>query len=290
MDLNLARLQLPLSASTALALQQLLQGSCSSFEAALLRTSCPTSAYNCRSCHHRTDCQAYTLLARSLSPDPELVRRYQKPALPFVFAPSPTSEPVLRLTLAGPACDALPLFADTLAAMTGEQVRFGLHAFDYQEQLKPLQFQADGQCDNLPLLSLAELYEQYRSSFVGCRSVELAFQTPLRLRHNGHELQYLQPAVLIRSLLRRLSSLAAYYGAAGDSDQISILAGRADAVQLQRKTDHGEMKSNRRGICGRYQLNGPFEEFGPYLALGSLVHLGKGAAYGQGIFTVARLD
>lgn len=290
MDLNLARLQLSLSASAALALQQLLQFNGSSFEAALLRTGCTTSTCDCRVCHNRTDCQAYRLLTRSLSPDPELVRRYQKPALPFVFAPSPTSEPVLRLTLAGPACDALPLFADTLATMIGEQVRCGLLAFDYQEQLIPLQFLADGQCDNLPLLSLAELYEQYRSRFVGCRSVELAFQTPLRLRHNSHELQHLQPAVLIRGLLRRLSSLAAYYGTAGDSDQISALAGRADAVQLMRKINHGGTTLHRRGICGRYQLNGPFEEFGPYLALGSLVHLGKGAAYGQGCFTVERLD
>lgn len=222
-----------------------------------------------------------------LSPDPELVRRYQKPAVPFMFAQPPTCKTFLRVTLAGPACDALPLFADTLAAVTGEQVCSGLHAFDYQEQLLQLQFQADGQCSNLPLLSLAELFEQQRSRFVGCRLLEIVFQTPLRLRHHGRELQHLQPAVLIRSLLRRLSSLAAYYGVAGDSEHYSVLAARADQVRL---VTYQQVAGFQRGVCGKYQMQGPFEEFGPYLALGSLVHLGKGAAYGQGSFTVTRLD
>lgn len=287
MDLNLIRLQLPLTPAASVAFQPLITGHGSSFEAALLCAGCTAVACNCETCLNQPDCLSYLLLSRSLSPDPDLVRRYQKPALPFVFAPSPTSEPALRLTLAGPACDALPLFADTLAAVAGVQVRSGLHAFDYQEQLIPLQFQADGQCSNLPLLSLAELFEQHHSRFVGCRSVEIVFQTPLRLRHNGRELHQIQPAVMIRGLLRRLSSLTAYYGVAGDTDRFTTLAARADEVRLVTREP---AVACQRGVYGRYQLKGPFEEFGPYLALGNLVHLGKGAAYGQGSFTVTRLD
>jgi len=204
-----------------------------------------------------------------------------------MFAQPPSRDPVLCLTLAGPACDALPLFADALAAVAGEQVYSGMQAFDYQEQLLQLQFQADGQCSNLPLLSLAELYELQRRRFIGCRSIEIVFQTPLRLRHHGCELQHLQPAVFIRGLLRRLSSLAAYYGIAGDSDHYSALAARADQVRL---VTYQQVAAHQRGVCGKFQLQGPFEEFGPYLALGRFVHLGKGAAYGQGSFTVIRLD
>lgn len=287
MDLNLVRLQLSLSPAAACLLQPLVTGHGGIFEAALLRTGCTAPVCDCAGCLQHAGCLASSLLSRSLSPDPELLRRYQKPSVPFMFSQPQAGEPIVHLTLAGPACDALALFADTLEAVADEQVRTRLEAFDYQEQLIPLQFQADGQCSNLPLLSLAELFEQYHRLFVGCRSVEVVFQTPLRLRHNGRELQQLQPAVLIRGLLRRLSSLAAYYGTAGDTDRLATLAARADEVML---VTCEPAVACRRGVCGRYQLNGPFEEFGPYMALGSLVHLGKGAAYGQGRFTVTRLD
>lgn len=287
MDLNLIRLQLLVSARATDAFQPLVSGQGCSFEAALLRTCCRTALSDCATCRACDDCQAYILLARRLSPDPDLVRQHQKPGLPYLFSHPATPTSAVCLTLFGLACDALPLFIKALATLTGEQVSSRLQAFDYQAQLLQLQLQADGQCSNLPLLSLAELYEQQRSRFVGCRSVEVVVQTPLRLRHQGRELQHLQPAVFIRSLLRRLTSLAAYYGNAGDADYFSAMAARADQVRLVAQYP---VPAPQRGICGRYHLQGPLEEFGPYLALGSLVHLGKGAAYGQGRFTVKRLD
>ena len=287
MDMNLVRLQLSLTAWTAEALLPLVSGQGSSFESALLRTCCRGSWSDCAECLQRDDCQAYMLLARTLSPDPDLVKRHQKPGLPYLFSLPAASAPSVCLTLLGPSIDALALFINTLSILTGGNVRSHVYAFDHQAQLLQLQFQADGQCSNLPLLSLAELYEQQRSQFVGCRSVEVIFQTPLRLRHHGRELQHLQPVVLIRGLLRRLSSLSAYYGTAGNTDYFSSLAARADQV---RSVEHHPAEVHQRGICGRYRLQGPFEEFGPYLALGSLLNLGKGAAYGMGRFTVEPIE
>jgi len=103
---------------------------------------------------------------------------------------------------------------------------------------------------------------------------------------DGRELNRFDPVFFIRSLLRRLSSLAAYYGEGVDTDHFRYLAGLAGEVRLLRQAVVRDTVAQGRGISGSYELQGPFAELGPLLCLGGLVHLGKGVSYGQGAFDV----
>jgi len=88
-------------------------------------------------------------------------------------------------------------------------------------------------------------------------------------------------------MIRRVSSLLAYYGTGVEHEQFRALSELAGKVTLLRsiRQDHVD-KAKVRGISGSYELIGPFQELGPYLRLGELFHVGKGAAYGRGAFRI----
>ncbi len=142
----------------------------------------------------------------------------------------------------------------------------------------------------MPVLSAQDLMQQYLQEFVGCSKVSLTLCSPLRLMQQGRELNRFVPDQFIRMLLRRLSSLAAYYGTAADSQLFRTLAELSTKVSLI-SSDQADLAGRpvaQRGIRGNFILSGPFSDLGPYLALGSLLHVGKGASYGLGSFRISR--
>lgn len=263
MDLNLVRLRLPLEPVAQLQMQAALLGPCSSFEQPLAQ-----------------------LCSRSLSNDPELVRRHQKPGLPFVF--SLPADGQLDCLLTGPAIAELPLFLSTVAHLSGSPPICSFSALDYQGQ--PVALTADGG-DELPVLSLAELLDMATPCYASCQRLRITLQSPLRLMAEGRELNRFEPIRLVRSVLRRVSSLAAYYGMPGEPENVVRLSGfagrlRASEVQSFRSSpDRGS-----RGVLGSCILQGPVDELGPWLQLGGLLHVGKAASYGQGAFQVTPLS
>jgi hypothetical protein len=260
-DFNLVRLRIPLTTAAEQRLAVALAGPGGTFEEPLA-----------------------VLCSRSLSSDPELVRRHQKPGLPFVFSlPAGGATDCL---LIGPAIAELSRILSTLAAIAGTPPLNSFCAFDYQGREIPLT--ADGG-DELPVLSAAELLDMASPRYGGCTRLRIKLQTPLRLVANGYELTRFEPSRFIRTVLRRLSSLAAYYGVAGDPETFMRLASLADKLRM---TGAGPLPapSGRRGVLGSYTLQGPCDEFGPVLELGGLLHVGKGAAFGLGAFQISPLS
>lgn len=261
MDFNLVRLQIPLPAPAEQQLAVALAGPASTFEQPLA-----------------------ALCSRALSSDPELVRRHQKPGLPFVF--SLPGGGAMDCLLVGPAIAQLPRVLATLAGIAGIPLLGAFCAFDYQGREMPLT--ADGG-DELPVLSAAELLDMASPRYGGCTRLRITLHTPLRMVANGYELTRFEPSRFIRTVLRRLSALAAYYGAAGDPELFIRLAALADQLRM---TGVVPLPSTpgQRGVLGSYTLQGPCDELGPLLELGGLLHVGKGAAFGAGAFGVTPLS
>lgn len=289
MDLNLVRLHISLVPQAVLGIVPLLTGKGAGFEEALRTVCCVHQNQSCHTCPASGTCVAPALIARQLSQDPELVRRYQKPGLPFVFyAHSGIAgcDSLFGLNLLGTACGHLPLFIKALNQLAGQTACIGLAACDYQNAAVQLDHLCPETADNLPVLATADLLAQYSHRFSCCKRIRLDLLSPLRLTRDGHELTRLEPDYFIRSLLRRISSLAVYYGGGVDQELFRHLAQRATSVSLVRQLPPKAVGSHLRGVTGCYELAGPFEELGPFLALGEQLHLGKGAAFGMGAFAV----
>ncbi|WP_305731587.1 CRISPR system precrRNA processing endoribonuclease RAMP protein Cas6 [Trichlorobacter ammonificans] len=179
----------------------------------------------------------------------------------------------------------LNLLVRSIVAISGGVCR--LQALDYQKTPVPLVTATDGGIDNLPVLDAAELMTLSRPDFAGIRRIRLKLLTPLRLLHNGRELNHFEPELFVRALLRRISALAACYGERADPEWFRHCAARAADLRLDEGgSSRAPVAGDGRGVLGSYLVSGPWQELGPLLVVGSLLHLGKGAAYGRGAFQV----
>jgi hypothetical protein len=220
-----------------------------------------------------------------------MVKRYQRPALPYLFSFSPDlyENCQIGLTLLGPAIHQIPLMAAAVARVAGLDGLPQLSAVDSQGRGIKISFEdRAGMTDRLPVLSLADLLENRMFRYAQTAQVQLETITPLRLLHDGFELTRMEPGILLCALLRRVSSLIAYYGTGQSADYFRFLAGFADALELvqSRPFPAGSHLPRMRGVHGSFLIKGDFSAIGTILELGNLLHVGKGSAYGQGDFMV----
>jgi hypothetical protein len=122
------------------------------------------------------------------------------------------------------------------------------------------------------------------------------FLTPARLKHNGKYVRIPEFHVLVRALLRRLSSLAYFHcGARWETDYAGLVA-QAGQVRLadsgarwvdwERYSGRQEREINLGGIVGEATYQGDLAPFLPLLAAGELVHVGKATVFGNGMMEV----
>lgn len=258
MDLNLVRLRIPLPAAAEQQLARSLATERVLFEQSLS-----------------------SLCSRTLSNDAELVRRHQKPSLPFVF--SLPHDGQLECLLLGPAVAELPRVLSTLAARAGLARLASFGAYDYQGAL--IELKTDGEAE-LPVLSLAALLDLATPRYADCQRLRVTLVTPLRLVTDGRELSRFVAERFVRGVLRRISALMAYYGTAAAPEQFIRLAGLAGTLRLLEARPLAA-PNGQRGLLGSFDLQGNCNELGPMLELGELLHVGKGASYGMGAFRVS---
>lgn len=294
MDLNIVKIELGSFSDAIPALTPLVSGKGAAFENALRHVSCLKKNGTCSQCSERETCSGALLVARELSNDLDLVRRHQKPGIPYVFqAIHDTGEDALKLgiILLGPATTQLPLFLKALDHVVGQPCFCTLSAFDYQQDPVILHFENDEVTGNIPVLAVNDLIALYRHHFSSCCRIRLDLKSPLRLVRDGRELNRLEPIFFIRSLLRRISALAAYYGGGADPEFFRYLSRLAEEVRLSRTfAEQDGYPETLREITGSFEMSGPFDELGPMLVVGGMLHVGKGAAYGKGAFEVTPIS
>ncbi len=268
------------------------------FPAAFRRvTGCATPAGECGG---GPGCPCRATFGQDLTPDPAALRRYQKPPLPFAFRFSPPAgrprrgEPAeLRLTLVGEAANLLDIYLHTITTLfppgSSSPLSMACRAVEAVagDGTRILLRSGDGPPDlsSLPLLTFADTVPLPGNPGT---SVSLEIGTPLRLLHRGMPLRELPFPAVAGALFRRVSSLAYYYGGVELPHDFKWLAQLSRTVTCRRSelawVNRG---GGLQGVEGRVTYGGELEEFLPFLALGSLLNLGKGAAYGMGSYTLA---
>lgn len=127
--------------------------------------------------------------------------------------------------------------------------------------------------------------------------VSLRFETPTRLRFGGHLTDKPEFHVLMRNLLRRLSTLAFYHCESTLDLDFRELIRRAEAVAArgaelrwvdwERYSFRQDARMTLGGFVGTVTFEGDLAVFDPLLRLGELMHVGKGTSFGLGKYSIA---
>ncbi|HHT9121427.1 MAG TPA: CRISPR system precrRNA processing endoribonuclease RAMP protein Cas6 [Candidatus Wunengus sp. YC63] len=124
----------------------------------------------------------------------------------------------------------------------------------------------------------------------------ISLLTPLRLRFDGHITDKIEFHVLIRNLLRRISSLSYFH--CGEKFQVNFkgLIEKAKAVNQIKSDIHWydwKRYSTRQeewmslgGVTGTVSYEGDISDFMLLLRLGEYVHVGKGTSFGLGRYEI----
>jgi hypothetical protein len=125
----------------------------------------------------------------------------------------------------------------------------------------------------------------------------LRFLTPTRLKHQERWVHQGPPFdALVKTLLGRISSLSYFHCGQRFETDFRGLIDRAASVRLAQNETRwedwsrfsGRQKQRVRmgGLVGRVTYEGDLRDYLPLLAMGELVHVGKGAVFGNGKYEV----
>ena len=116
----------------------------------------------------------------------------------------------------------------------------------------------------------------------------MEFVTPLKLVQDGKVVSSLTFSLFARALMRRASAMAYYYGGTELPLDFRSLAYLSESVLCASSGMRLVRWGSRvTGMTGRATFTGALTDFHLLLLMGSSMHLGKGAPFGQGAFLLA---
>lgn len=274
------------------------------FGHALRAATCLTGAPQCTDCTRKSQC-AYAYVFETPPPaEATSMRLYPNAPHPFVLRelpPTGSASAVVMLTVIGRAQRLLPLMVEAL-----RQAAAGPHGIAGQQLvLRSIRQEARlGQDDwqriddDTGLLSaLAPTSCEPPVAPPGVLRMELI--TPLRVKREGRSLgpTTLGFSDVFGALMRRVSMLCSFHGAAPLQAPFAELAGqsrqvrmRAEllGVQQQRFSNRQQQAMPMDGVMGWLEINAAdVAPFWPFLWLGQYVHAGSAATMGLGCYEIA---
>ena len=281
------------------------------------RTVCfQKNVQTCDTCLLRNHCPYGYLFETSPPPDTEVLRSYSDVPLPFVIEPPldrrtrypPGDLLDFGLVLVGRAINYLPYFIVVFQELGKVGLGWGrgkyalrevvaVHPLDGAEET--IYSAADGVvCDRDLSVGWEEIKAQGSKLNVQppASKVTVNFLTPTRIKHQGEYVERPEFHVLIRAILRRVSSLsyfhcgerweADYRGMIEAARGVRLAEARTGWVDWERYSRRQGQRMNLGGFVGQATYEGVLEPFLPLLVLGQLVHVGKACVFGNGWYVV----
>jgi len=271
----------------------------------------------CAECILKESCAYPFLFEPSPTQNAEVLRNHSAIPFPFVFKPpldgqrKYTAGDLLefQLLLVGRAIEYLPYFLITFQrlgqrGLGKERGRYTLHKVSSQNfaRKQDLTIFEDGVINELRgtpshTADIEKYCEEYGQSDFDGQRLSLQFRTRTRIKHEGKFLREPPPFhVVVRTLLRRISSLSYFYCDERwqtDYKHWITLAQQVEIASADLKWQHKTRYSTRKqqhtnlsGIMGNITYQGDLAAFIPLLRLGELIHIGKGTVFGNGRFKV----
>lgn len=280
---------------------------------ALKRISCSLRDSNCAECVLRPSCPYGVIFESGPGPGAARLRNFEQVARPFVLRPPADTRTVVRqgedlefnLVVVGRAIQYLPYFVVVFRELGEQGVglrdkggRRGRASLCRVNAVHPLEVReervydgASGRMATADLVVRGEDLEEWARGLPR-RALEVEFVTMTRLQHGEKLVRVPEFHVLVRALLRRLSTLAYFYHGVEVSLDFRGMISRAERVVTepislrwagwQRYSARQKAAMDLGGLVGKVCYRGDLEEFLPLLAFGWLVHVGKNATFGLG--------
>lgn len=275
---------------------------------------CAQRRQDCAECLLRENCPYAYVFETSPPQDSEVLRTHTDVPLPFVLEPPLTTqteyEPGQTLTfdliLVGKAIDLLAYFVVAFQEAGRMGIGRGRGRFALQ-QVETVPFDSGSSAEAIYIASRPSMIVK-RNSTVRFEDIEkraqtladdqvsLKFLTPARIKHDGHFISQPPFHVIIRNVLRRVSSL--YYFHCGEQWEFDYRGTierakeiRSDElntrwVDWERYSGRQNERMKLGGFVGETAYKGDLSEFRPLLLLGQLVHIGKACVFGNGRYEV----
>lgn len=287
------------------------------FGSAFRRITCSQRDVRCRACLLETSCPYAYIFETAPPPGSDALRNYENIPRPFVLEPPPETrirygpgeKICFNQILIGRATGYLPYFIVAFRELGEMGIGRGRKKYRLAEirAVNPVSnesevvYRKENQLVrnvNLALQSdiINEMNELGDLNATG--SVVLEFQTMTRVKFEENFSRRLEFHMLIRSLLRRLSSLAYFHhgwdldleftGLIDRAAEVRIIEDSTRWVDWERYSSRQDSKMNLGGLVGRVTYQGPVAVFMPLLKLGELVHVGKGAVFGMGKYIILK--
>ena len=276
------------------------------FGRALKKVVCALKRQECSQCLLRHKCIYFQVFETQSSYEETKDSRIAAPPHPFVIEPPLTTETHFRkgapfdfhLLLFGPTNDYLPYFIYAFEQMgnigIGKKIN-GKRAHFILEEIKTSGDQIYSHKDQtlrkgnfFQSLSLQDSQAPSEGSF----RLKVIIITPLRLKFENRLSADLPFHVLVRAMLRRISSLFNYYGE-GEPEldyrgmvkrakEILVVANGLSWFDWRRYSSRQDQAMLMGGMVGSVTYEGKIGEYLPLIEFCSKVHLGKQTSFGLG--------
>jgi hypothetical protein len=271
---------------------------------------------------HRCDTQcrrgngcAYGYIFETAPPtSSEVLSNLSEVPRPFIIAPADDRREVIQagqrlnfgLTLIGQGIHHLPYFLVVFKEMgaTGLGKNRGKYQLLTVDGASPYGgrrytpiYQAPAETIQADDVSIDGAVINQHAGSLGATEITLEFVTPTRIKHQDRWVWEGPPfAVLVRSLLGRVSSLSYFHcGAEWKTDYRGVVDQAAE-VSITRSETHWEdwsrfstrqkQRIEMGGLVGQVTYSGNLTPYLPLLAAGELVHVGKGTVFGNGQYHI----
>lgn len=278
------------------------------FGHALKKVVCALKRQDCKDCLLKEKCvYSFVFETPAARDEPGGRKRIASPPHPYVIEPPDNTKTDYKkgeffgftLLLFGRANEQLPYFIYAFEQMG--KMGIGRRIEGKRPVFKLVSVATDGNLvyssqDNKikegeftqDLVAEGHLPEEYKT----IHSLELTLQTPLRLKFENSFHANLPFHVLVRAMLRRVSSLTNYHGDGEPPLDYRGLVERAKSVEIsdsslkwfdwKRYSNRQDQSMLMGGITGKVRYSGNLGEFVPLIRFCEKVHIGKQTSFGLG--------
>lgn len=266
----------------------------------------------CNPCQGGNSCPYGYIFESTLPKDSEVLQNLREIPIPFILEPPLAPKRDYEageflsfdLILVGKAIPYLPYFL--LAFQELGRMGIGNPAGNYVlkriQAIHPWRRTSELVFDGVDVrvggrdLSIRNEDIQDRAGTFNGNQINVRYLTPTRIKHENEISTKPEFHILVRGLVRRLSSLfyfhcgkrweADFKGIVSQAQAIELTDDRTRWVDWERFSGRQQKRINLGGIVGEVVYRGQVEPFFDLLALGELLHVGKATVFGNGKYVV----
>lgn len=282
------------------------------FGAAFKKIACSQQGRKkCTGCLLQNTCPYAYVFETSPPPGAEVLKNYDDIPRPFVIEPPPErktsytagEELQFDVLLMGNSIEYLPYFIVAFEKLGEMGIGKGRRKYNIKEiaAVNPLTTQEEIiYTSEIPLVKNIDLSvsgkDVLKNTLKNISQIELKLITPLRLKYQRQMVNNLQFHILMRNILRRVSSILYFHhdkeleldyaAVIEEAEKVDKVEDNTTWVDWERFSRRQDMKLRMGGLVGKVKFQGELDKFYPYLKLAELIHAGKGTVFGLGKFQI----